>query len=143
MAKQVINPQQVILKLGYAEVTSTQGSITSTEVDLTGLTVTVTAPGGKDLRVTGFTWPSSTANGETVRTFVKEGTTYLGFFTGSVPTTPVGFNQFFSVRVPAPTAGSHTYKLSMQRINGSGTISSNAGSASSSSAPAFIMVETM
>ena len=39
--------------LGYAQVTANQGSIT-TGSDLTGLSVTVTVPAGRRLKITGF-----------------------------------------------------------------------------------------
>jgi hypothetical protein len=127
--------------LGYATTSTTQGGITSTEVDLTGLSITVSIPtGGRSIRITAQTWLSSTSSGDTSRVFIKEGSTYLGFHTLAHPNV-FGYNAYWSVIVDAPSAGSHTYKLTAYRQSGSGTIACNAGTISASNTKPFIMVE--
>lgn len=128
--------------LGYADTASAQGSIVGTETDLTNLTTTVTVPaGGRAVKLTASLWPSTTAAGDVVRCYFKEGSTYLGFHTFKLPDATAGFNQSFSIYVPAPSAGSHTYKLTMHRQSGSGTITSNAGAISASNTKPFLMAE--
>ena len=127
--------------LGYADTATTQGGITTTETDLTGLTITVTVPaGGRSIKISASTWLSSSAAGDTTRVFIKEGSTYLGFHTLAMPNV-FGYNTHWSVIVPAPSAGSHTYKLTAYRQSGSGTIASNAGAISTSNTKPFIYAE--
>lgn len=118
--------------IGYAEVTANQGSITA-EVDLTSLTVAVTAGTGRRIRISAQALFSSSVAGDRVAFRIKEGGTTL--MTGQL--VPVGDETFpFSV-VIAPTPGAHTYKLTAQRLSGTGNVSMNAGA----DAPAFILVE--
>lgn len=142
MAQKINQAQDTGNKLGFAEVTSTQGSIAGTEIDLTGISVAVTVPpGGRDVEITVNLWPNSTVAGDIVRAFVKEGSTYLGSHTLHLPVSSYGFSQNFTIRVPAPSAGAHTYKVTLQRIGGTGTIASNAGTMSGSNTPASISVK--
>lgn len=129
------------ITLGYAETTITQGSITATEIDLTNLSVAVTVPtGGRRVEISAHVWPSSTVGGDNARTFIKEGATYLGFQTTYLPNSGLGYDSLVLASF-IPTAGAHTYKLSMQRTAGSGTLTSNASAVSSSGNVAFILVK--
>ena len=47
--------------LGYAQVVANQAGIGTTEVDLTGLTVTVTVPAGRRVRIIGHVVAGSAA----------------------------------------------------------------------------------
>lgn len=128
--------------LGFATTTSSQGSITGSETDLTNLSVAVTVPsGGRSVKITSSLWPSTTSAGDLIRTFIKEGSTYLGFHSMKLPDATAGLNQVFSAFVSAPSAGAHTYKLACYRQSGSGTITSNAGAYSASNTQPFILVE--
>lgn len=121
--------------LGYAEVTASQGSITS-EVDLTGLSVTVTVPAGRRIRITGdakFTNTSATG-GAIVR--IKEGATpFKDSFAWTGGVANDGESAHAEV-ILTPSSGTHTYKLAAQTANG-GT----ATMAATSAIPAFILVE--
>lgn len=129
------------LLLGYVDTATTQSGIGASEVDLTGLSITVTVPaGGRSVKISVGTWLSSTVSGDTTRVFVKEGSTYLGFHTLAHPNV-FGHNAFWSVLVIAPSAGTHTYKLTAYRQSGSGSIASNAGAISASNTKPFIMAE--
>lgn len=130
--------------LGFSTTTTSQGSIVSTETDLTTLAVTVTVPAGsRAVKITADVWVSSTISADIARLFIKEGATYLGSNTTSLATTPNGYNLLKVVYVPAPSAGSHTYKLALQRAAGTGTLTSNAGAESATNTRPFILVEAI
>lgn len=111
------------LLLGLAIVTSTQGSIT-TEVDLTGFSVTITADGVRKIKVAVDIHMYSTVAGDFYRLFLKESTTVIHQWEGRFQTAS-GQEHFHFVHYfdTAPSAGSHTYKLSLVRASGSGTLS--------------------
>ena len=120
--------------LAYADVRATQGSIT-TEVDLTGLTVTVTVPDGRRLRITSVTAMRNTVDGVRMDNNIKEGATVLqrGFMVSAA----TGLADTLKAQVVlSPTAGTHTYKVSAA-VAGAGTATMDAGS----DYPAYIMVE--
>lgn len=121
-------------QLGYAEVTANQGTIT-TEVDLTGLAVTITVPTGRRIRVSGFCRANSNANSDRGVLRIKEGATVLQIADSGIDIQPAIYGCFVEV-IFSPSAGTHTYKLSMERA-GTGTITMNAGA----TFPAYIMVE--
>jgi hypothetical protein len=122
-------------QIGYAEVTANQTPIT-TEVDITGLTVTVTVPAGRRIRISCQTVVASTITDDSVRINIMEGATQLH---------QIAEGQYLSNRgitlsgkvVVSPTPGTHTYKLTLQREAGTGTVTNFASTA----LPAFILVE--
>lgn len=124
--------------LGYAQAVATQGSIT-TEVALTNLSVTVAVPYAQHrIKITGHADFASTVADDIPLLRIKESTTQLqdglsvcrvANFATTIETTVV----------LVPTAGSHTYNLSGQRFNGTGTVSMTA----SATGPAFILVEDL
>lgn len=123
--------------LAYAEVSANQGSITA-ETDLTGLTVNVVVPAGRRIKITGRVFVESSVPGDTVALYIKEGATYINLAqqTG-------GWNFATDMRVEAvisPTAGAHTYKLTLQRSVGSGTLTMDVA-APGAYPRAFILVE--
>lgn len=123
--------------IGYAETVAAQGGIT-TEVDLAGLSVTVTVGSNRRIRVTADITLLPT--GTTTQAYIKEGSTHLKRFafindSGSGLTTPA-LHQAGSV-ILTPTAGSHTYKLSAD----SGGL--GASTSANSSDPHFILVEDL
>lgn len=121
--------------LGYAQVTTPQGGIT-TETDLTGLSVTVTVPAGRRLRITAQGRVDAVTTAGLIIGFIKEGSTYLDRWVQD----DVGAGQVRTASastIITPTAGSHTYKLSLWKFNGGNTASLNADPAY----PAYILVE--
>lgn len=122
-------------QLGYAQVVANQGSIT-TLVDLTSLSVAVTVGTGRRVKITGSVLAGSTVAADTIDLLIRESTTTLQiaeFRNGSTNST----ESLQVIYVLTPSAGAHTYKLSMQRAAGSGTITMTAAA----TAPAFILVE--
>lgn len=121
--------------LAYAEVTTNQGSIT-TEVDLTGLSVTVTVPAGRKLKITGQGVFTDSVDQDEVRLNIKEGATVLNLAQLMISGNTKSGTAFCEA-VISPSAGTHTYKLSAQRLSGTGTVTS----AASATFPSFIKVE--
>ena len=134
-----LNPDNVAGgTLGYAQVIADQTGIT-TETDLTGLTVAVTVGAGRRIRVTASVLVYGSVVSDEFIVNIKEGATVLqraGYdsLTGAGTSRPTSVER--SV-VLTPSAGSHTYKLSLLRNQGTGSLTSSAGT----TFPAFILVE--
>lgn len=124
-----------MLEGGYAQVTAAQAGITSI-TDLTSLTVTVTVATARRIRITMDAEVSRTVvDGSSVLS-IRESSTTLHEATVS----PNVANESAAVHralILAPSAGSHTYKLSLARVTGTGTT----GLAAASTKPASITVE--
>lgn len=124
--------------LGCTQVTSSLGSFYG-NIDLAGYSVTVTVLAGQSIQITGFI-PQAIGTVATDRMTlqIKEGATQLAGTYSSVNT---GFGLPISVVlvITAPSAGSHTYKLSGGIDIGTGNITLNAGTIF----PGFISVEVL
>lgn len=120
---------------GYAQVTASQSGIT-TVTDLTGLTATVTVSAGRRIRITGSLAVGTTVANDIVRMSIKEGATVLQIRDAIGVTTTGNVNLEASI-VLTPSAGSHTYKLTLERLAGTGTESITAGT----TFPNFILIE--
>lgn len=123
-------------RLGYAQVVASQGGIT-TEVDLTSLSVTVTAGTSRRLRITAQLLLSSTVATDHAGFSIKEGATQLNGTSAPFSGTASRNTTHYCAVSITPTSGSHTYKLTAARQAGTGTITMGA----SSTNPAFILVE--
>jgi hypothetical protein len=124
-------------QLGYAEVTANQATITS-EVDLTGLTSTVTVGTSRRIQITAVIRFGVTNANNNALLRIKESTTVLQI--GDQESTRLSATANHTImtsRVLTPSAGSHTYKLSLEMNAGTGSISLIAGTTN----PAFILVE--
>lgn len=141
--------------LGYAQVVANQTIVASgTETDLTNLTVTVTVGTNRKIRLSAQGILSRTvADGATIGRF-KEGSTELGRWAQHSPSAAGEFNFAYGALQSAPlgslpgggnpvfltpSAGTHTYKLTLQRFSGTGNVTLNAGTTS----VAFIAVDDM
>lgn len=124
--------------IGYATVTANQNVATSTVTDLTGLAVTVTVGASRLIRLSASCLLSrSVADGVTVGYF-REGTTELGRWGQHSPSAATEFDWCAGwCLVVAPTEGTHTYKLSMNRATGTGNSTLNAAAG----AAAWFLVE--
>lgn len=121
--------------LSYAEVTTFQAGL-SAETDLVGLTTTVTVPAGRRLKITAHGQINNDATLGVVIGRIKEGTTELGRWVSeemNASKTTLGDGSV----IVSPSAGTHTYKLSLTKASGSGTIDL----AANATIPAFILVE--
>lgn len=121
--------------LGYAEVTADQTAIT-TIVDLTGLSVAVTAGADRRLKITGSCHAASPTAADEVDLYIREGSTTLQQRVLTVGTAGRIY-ALHAIAIVTPTAGAHTYKLSMARTAGAGSAFMGAGALY----PAFILVE--
>lgn len=122
--------------LGYSEVVANQGPFTAA-TDLTGLASTVNVIAGHTIKITGHVHGSSTANDDGIQLSIREGGTTLQLDRETLSTVGAGLRSLFSEVVETPSAGSHTYKLTMERSDGSGNITMQAGA----TIPAYILVE--
>jgi hypothetical protein len=122
--------------LGYAEVTANQVTI-STVTDLTGLSVTVSVASGHRIKITAGGDTSITDTAGVALAQIKESGTVLGRWARwEARSTNQQMSSQRSV-VLAPSVGSHTYKLTLERAAGTGTVGLVAGAGN----PAFILVE--
>lgn len=125
--------------IGYSIITTGQSSIT-TITDLTNLSVTVTVNSNRLIRVTGVgSIVRSVADGITLG-YIREGSTTLGRW-GVFDATSANTNsptQSGSV-ILTPSSGSHTYKLSLEQLTGTGSSGIQAGA----TFPAHIIVEDL
>lgn len=129
------DPQRKIL--GYRQVTVGQNF--TTLADATGLSVTLTAPTTRKIKISFYACTMySTVAGDIATVYlyndgtqIQTGTWYMGIGGGSSSVTPQ-----LSVII-TPTTGSHTYKIGLARVLGTGTNTLSAAATT----PAFIMVE--
>lgn len=124
--------------IGYVPRTSDQTGITA-EVDLSGVTVTVTANAGRRLKITGYSSGILATNVDTVSQLsIYEGSTSLSYARTPTAFASLSYNgPVTAVAIVTPSTGSHTYKLRVGRVAGSGTITV----ACDVDRPAFILVE--
>ena len=125
--------------LGYAQVSSSQSGIT-TLTDLTGLSVSVNVPaGGRRIKITGWL-PQvySSVAGDRADFHIREENTSLAVaYTRTNLVSDGGFGGLTVMAVLIPSAGNHTYKLSLARGVGTGSL----GFYAASETKAFILVE--
>lgn len=122
-------------QLAYAPAVAQQGGIV-TETALTGLSVNVVVPAGRTLRISGHAMFYSTVANDSARISLKEGANLLQIAQDSTPGVTQSISLDFDYIV-SPTAGAHTYNMTMQRTSGSGTLTMDAGAVY----PAFLLVE--
>ena len=122
-------------QLGYAQVTANQGSITAV-TDITGLSVTVTVPANRRIRIHVSGHLGSTVAGDEMDLLVREGSTSLQERV-TTANTANRIEGMDSIVILTPSAGPHTYKASASRSVGTGTVTFQAGA----TFPGFILVE--
>ena len=108
--------------IGYIERTSDQTGIT-TEVAVSGVTVTVTVNASRRIEITAKAAHLAT-NADTVAALnIKEGSTVLDQDRATTAFANVSYNKSMTPScVLTPSTGSHTYSLSAERITGTGTV---------------------
>lgn len=120
------------ITIGYAEITSNfTTTTTGSDVDVTGLSVTVTVPaGGRKVQVTAFCTSllKSGAAGDALIWKLKESTTQLNESAANIPGSNFGIPGVTCVWESTPGAGSHTYKVAVsQTTAGTVTVTGAAG----------------
>lgn len=123
--------------IGDTEITANQTGIT-TQVDLTGGSVTVTVGASRRIKITAHAMVQSTVASDEVAIGTYEGATELQI---AIATLAVAnrIQTLESMVVLTPTTGAHTYKLTALRSSGTGSASVVASAAR----PTFILVEDM
>jgi len=130
------------ITLGYAQIITNFSTASTTAVQVTGLTVTVTIPsGGRKIKITGYI-PNMTASASVASytatiwdVIVGSGTQLAsGVFTVYASYSGATIN---TVAIITPSAGSKTYNIGLQVSTGTGTITPL------STSPAFILVEAI
>lgn len=129
-ASDIIEASTQTTVLGYETVIGNQTGIT-TEVPVTGLSVTVDVPAGRSIKITASAVATSTVITDKALFTIKEGATQLQGFN----VVANGLNANGMV-ILTPSAGTHTYYIGVAR-SGTGTVSV----LSQSTYPAFILVE--
>ena len=114
---------------------TSQGTFTG-ETDLTGVSITFISDGLRKVKISYRSNGQSSIAGDVIQTNLKESTTVLDFIYSVISQASLQENpnaQF----IVTPTAGTHTYKLTMQRALGTGNITN----AASTIIPTYIMAE--
>lgn len=128
--------------LGYAEVVTSQSSITD-GTDITGLQTTVTVGANRRIKITVFTVGMQATTGaetDTWRITIREGGSQLTarLIFGFVASGYISWGGT-TQRILTPSAGAHTYKVTITRVTGStGSLTHVANGATET---AFIAVE--
>lgn len=127
--------------LGYAEVTTEQTGIDSNEVDLTGLSVTVSGLMGRQVKVTGsaqFYSPSSSIGRQGRLLIRADGNLQTYSNTGTdLPQGSALAEDALAIVTVSPSSDSVTFKLAADRLQGATTITMYAVA----TRPAFILIE--
>lgn len=101
--------------IGYNQVTSDQGSITSL-ADLSGLAVTVTLNASRRIRIVGDVQMGNSSNGAGATLYIRESSTVLQTRNKLNSSDIIVEGMRVEIILDAPSAGSHTYKLSMEAL---------------------------
>ena len=123
--------------LGYAFRTSNITGLSGGPVDLPDLSVQVSVPAGRVIRIVGYLWTwSGPTEGEQAEFLVREGnnTLHRRRVVAAFNNRPGGGAVEALI---FPSAGTHTYKLSFEQVSGT----SDWNVLASSVAPAYILVE--
>jgi hypothetical protein len=123
--------------LGYAEVTAGQTGLGTSFVDLTGLSVTITVPVGRRIKVSGGAILQSITSSHPNVLGIREGSTLLNedIQTPDFAAAPGAFSTHQPAYITTPSAGTHTYKLSARSTANTTDLIADP------TFPAFILVE--
>lgn len=125
--------------LGYVERTADQTGITS-EVTIGGLSVAVPVNASRRIKVSAHVVAGGSVVGERYAVYLKEGSTQL---IGDPQTVPIADNTISTMKfspavILTPSAGTHTYSVTIARITGT---TGNASVQAASTQPAWLLVE--
>lgn len=121
--------------IGYVAITSSAHTSVTTDVDITGLAVTVTVGTSRRIRVSGHVRVSCSSDVGGTTISLWEGATLLDK-SDNYATVADGRTHCDPIAVLTPTAGSHTYKLSIANA-----FAGNSAVRADPTFPCFLMVE--
>jgi hypothetical protein len=124
--------------VGYAEVTANQSGIAA-DTNLTGLSSAPVVQAGRRLEVVGQGVISVTVANTIAVGWIKQDGVKVGKWGQFSPDATTEFELFYGAAILTPSAGVHTYALSLERAGGTGTITLNADA----TGKAFIMVRDL
>jgi hypothetical protein len=128
------------IKLGYAQIVTPFNTTSTSAVQVTGLTATVTVPaGGRSLEITAFCGDfTSSVSAYTVLT-IWDGTVGTGTQISRSQIGPTSTQQSpgIAMAIVSPTAGTKTYNVGFQTSAGSASLDAGA------TYPAFILVKAL
>jgi len=131
------------ITLGYAQITSNFTTTSTSSVQITGLTTTVTVPsGGRKIKITGYCYGAYNSTTSTNTQFqiwqgtVASGTQLQNATFNSIPSASLTC-PFNVVAVVSLSAGSYTFNIGAAVQAGTGTYPAT------STSPAFILVEAI
>jgi hypothetical protein len=129
--------------LSRAVKTATQTGITTTEVDISGLSISVTIPNNRVIRLSAFaTFTPSSADGYARMLIRRSADLIVRGHTSTFTTTSTSADQYvyLSVLVFEP-AGTYTYRMTAARVLG--TAASTVALVAATSQPAYIAAEDL
>lgn len=132
------------ITLGYAQITSSFSTTSTTPTQVTGLSVTVTIPaGGRRIKITAWCVNLSSSTGAAqVNMSIWDGAVNSGTqisLSGQNSGSVTNFMNGIAMAVVTPSAGSRTYNVGLATNNASNAVFVNA----TSTYPAFILVEAI
>jgi hypothetical protein len=125
--------------LGYVQIVANTSPAVPGPTDIAGLTTTVTVPYAQHrVKISAHTLVQSTVADDNFQLLVMEGATQLA--AGNSTLRPANQNvSLDAYAIIVPSAASHTYKLQLTRVAGTGTVTVVAGS----TAPSWLLVEDL
>lgn len=103
-----------------SSITSNSSAFT-TEADITGLSVTVTLTAARAIKIVFDFGLQSSVTGDNIAIRIKESTTVLKRGDYRIVASASVESHNLEAIVQSPSTGSHTYKISAQRLTGSGS----------------------
>jgi hypothetical protein len=130
------------ITLGYAQITSDFSTASTSDVQVTGLTASVTIPaGGRKVKITTFFNNGSNSGSANNNLSIWDGTVGSGtrLSSSNLKNRVVGDNTGYMtcIAVVSPSAGAKTYNVGLSTNTGTATVNASATS------PAFILVEAI
>lgn len=121
------------LPLGVLGITRTTANVGptsgTTELDVITAPAVTVGPTNRRLRISFHSKAvTGTVSGDAFTLRIKEGATILAEYNILIPTSTLQLACDFETFVDSPTAGSHTYKVTIQQNAGTGTATVQAGS---------------
>lgn len=118
---QLIHPAPNQRTLGYAASSTTNQTGITSEVPITGLTITIINPAANnEVKIIVTAQVFSSVTGDVAELRIKEGSTVLKL--GRAILSSATSAQATLVYKFSPTAGAHTYTVTINRVTGSGTL---------------------